>query len=98
MNTQNTLKIYEKKSGYQFFFIRKELHLLFDGLSTFSLVCSDGKHYEDLEITKTGKIQRYFIFANDFFKEHPLLKNTTKSLSKLTSTKGLYKSQSSSFI
>ena len=74
MSDTNTLKIYEKKSGYQFFFIRKDLHPIFEGLSTFSLVCSDGKHYENLEITKSGKVQRYFIFANDFFKKHPLLK------------------------
>ena len=73
MNTQNALIIYEKKNGYRFFFIRKELQPLFDGLSTFSLVCSDGKHYEDLEISKSGKVLRYFIYANEFFKEHPKL-------------------------
>ena len=91
MNTQNTLKIYEKKNGYQFFFIRKELHSMFDGLRTFSLVCSDGKHYEDLEISKSGTILRYFIFANDFFKEHPLLKKHAEIPFSVDKAKGIVK-------
>ena len=89
MNTQNTLKIYEKKNGYQFFFIRKELQPMFDGLSTFSMVCSDGKHYKDLEITKSGKIQRYFIFANDFFKEHPMLQKHAEIPFSVDKAKGI---------
>ena len=89
MNAQNTLKIYEKKNGYQFFFIRKDLQPLFDSLSTFSLVCSDGKHYEDLEITKSGKVQRYFIFANDFFKEHPMLQKHAEIPFSVDKAKGI---------
>lgn len=85
----NTLKIYEKKNGYQFFFIRKELQPMFDGLSTFSMVCSDGKHYKDLEITKSGKIQRYFIFANDFFKEHSMLQKHAEIPFSVEKAKGI---------
>lgn len=73
MGRQNTLKIYEKKNGYRFFFIRKELQPLFDDIGTFSLICSDGTQYSHLEICKTGKDLRYFIYANEFFKKHPLL-------------------------
>ena len=69
----NTLKIYEKKSGYRFFFIKKELQPLFEDLGTFSLNCSDGTHYSNLEVCKSGKVLRYFIFANEFFKDHPKL-------------------------
>lgn len=74
MSTKNTLKIYEKKNGYRFFFIRKDLEPLFDNLGTFSLICSDGTHYSHLEVCKTCKILRYFIYANEFFKEHPQLR------------------------
>lgn len=73
MNTKNTLKIYEKKNGYRFFFIRKDLQPLFDNLGTFSLICSDGTHYSHLEVCKSGKVLRYFIYANEFFNEHPKL-------------------------
>lgn len=73
MNTKNTLKIYEKKNGYRFFFIRKDLQPLFDNLGTFSLICSDGTLYSHLEVCKSGKVLRYFIYANEFFKEHPKL-------------------------
>lgn len=73
MGRQNTLKIYEKKNGYRFFFIRKELQPLFDDIGTFSLICSDGTHYRDLEVCKSGKVLRYFIFANELFKDHPKL-------------------------
>ena len=73
MNTKNTLKIYEKKSGYQFFFIRKELQPLVDNLGVFTLFCSDGTHYSNLNVTKSGKVQRYFVFASEFFNEHPRL-------------------------
>lgn len=78
MNTQNTLKIYERitknsKSSYRFFFIRKELQPLFDNLGVFTLICSDGTHYSNLNVTKSGKVQRYFIFASEFFNEHPRL-------------------------
>ena len=64
---------------------------MFDGLSTFSMVCSDGKHYKDLEITKSGKIQRYFIFANDFFKEHPMLKKHAEIPFSVDKAKGIVK-------
>lgn len=79
MSTQNTLKIYEKmikggKESYRYFFIRKELQPLFDDLGVFTLSCSDGTHYSNLNVTKSGKIQRYFIFANEFFNGHPRLK------------------------
>ena len=78
MITTNTFKIYEKKiksgkSSYRFFFIRKELHPLFDHLGVFTLICSDGTHYSHLTVTKSGKVERYFIFANEFFNEHPRL-------------------------
>ncbi len=78
MSMQNTLKIYEKKiksgkSSYRFFFIRKELQPLFDNLGVFTLICSDGTHYSNLNVTKSGKVQRYFIFASEFFNEHPRL-------------------------
>ena len=72
MNGTKTLKIYEKKDGYQFFFVRKELHPWFEGLGVFTLSCSDGTHYEDLEISRTPD-GRCFIFANEFFMEHPTL-------------------------
>jgi len=78
MSTTNTMKIYEKKiksdkSSYRFFFIRKELQPLFDNLGVFTLICSDGTHYSNLNVTKSGKVQRYFIFASEFFYEHPRL-------------------------
>ena len=78
MNTQNTLKIYERitknsKSSYRFFFVKKELQPLFDNLGVFTLICSDGTHYSNLNVTKSGKVERYFIFANEFFNEHPRL-------------------------
>lgn len=78
MSTTNTFKIYEKKiksgkSSYRFFFIRKELQPLFDNLGVFTLICSDGTHYSNLNVTKSGKVQRYFIFASEFFNEHPRL-------------------------
>ena len=78
MSNTNTLKIYERitknsKSSYRFFFIRKELQPLFDNLGVFTLICSDGTHYSNLKVTKSGKIQRYFIFASEFFNEHPRL-------------------------
>ena len=73
MSMQNTLKIYEKKSGYRFFFIRKELQPMFDNLGAFTLRSSDGTHYSNLNVTKSGKVQRYFIFASEFFNEHPIL-------------------------
>ena len=78
MSNTNTLKIYERitknsKSSYLFFFIRKELQPLFDNLGVFTLICSDGTHYSNLNVTKSGKVQRYFIFASEFFNEHPRL-------------------------
>ena len=78
MSNTNTMKIYEKKiksgkSSYRFFFIRKELQPLFDDLGVFTLICSDGTHYSNLNVTKSGKVQRYFIFASEFFNEHPRL-------------------------
>ena len=78
MSNTNTLKIYERitknsKSSYRFFFIRKELQPLFDNLGVFTLICSDGTHYRNLNVTKSGKVERYFIFANEFFNEHPRL-------------------------
>ena len=78
MSNTNTLKIYERitknsKSSYRFFFIRKELQPLFDNLGVFTLICSDGTHYSNLIVTKSGKVERYFIFANEFFNEHPRL-------------------------
>ena len=78
MSNTNTLKIYERitknsKSSYRFFFIRKELQPLFDNLGVFTLICSDGTHYSHLTVTKSGKAERYFIFANEFFNEHPRL-------------------------
>ena len=74
----NTLTVYQKKLGYQYFFIKKEHQPLFESLDTFALVCSDGTHYENLIIRKSGKHLRYFMFANDFFKEHPLLQKSQK--------------------
>lgn len=76
MSNTNTLKIYERitknsKSSYRFFFIRKELQPLFDNLGVFTLICSDGTHYSNLNVTKSGKVQRCFIFASEFFNEHP---------------------------
>lgn len=78
MSNTNTLKIYERitknsKSSYRFFFIKKELQPLFDNLGVFTLICSDGTHYSHLTVTKSGKVERYFIFANEFFNEHPRL-------------------------
>ena len=79
MSETNTLKIYEKKikggkESYRYFFIRKELQPLFDTLGVFTLNCSDGTHYSNLVVTKSGKVQRYFIFASEFFNEHPRIK------------------------
>lgn len=91
MNMQNTLKIYEKKSGYRFFFIRKELQPMFDNLGAFTLRCSDGTHYSNLNVTESGKVQRYFIFANVFFKEHPLLKKHDGIPFVVDKTKGIVK-------
>ena len=91
MNMQNTLKIYEKKSGYRFFFIRKDLQPMFDNLGAFSLRCSDGTHYSNLNVTESGKVQRYFIFANDFFKEHPLLKKHDEIPFAVDKAKGIVK-------
>ncbi len=78
MSNTNTLKIYERitknsKSSYRFFFVKKELQPLFDNLGVFTLICSDGTHYSNLNVTKSGKVERYFIFANEFFNEHPRL-------------------------
>ena len=78
MSNTNTLKIYERitknsKSSYRFFFVKKELQSLFDNLGVFTLICSDGTHYSNLNVTKSGKVERYFIFANEFFNEHPRL-------------------------
>ena len=78
MKAQNTLKIYERitkksKSSYRYFFIRKDLHSMFDNLGIFSLTCSDGTHYENLNVhtSKTG--YRHFIYASEFFNDHPQL-------------------------
>jgi hypothetical protein len=89
MNTKNTLKIYEKKSGYQFFFIRKELQPLFDNLGVFTLICSDGTHYSNLNVTKSGKVQRYFIFASEFFNEHPRLQKHAEIPFSVDNAKGI---------
>lgn len=73
MNNSNTLKIYERKSdGYKYFFIRKQLQYLFDDHQAFTLSCSDGTNYEDMEIKKTDD-ERCFLYANDFFLNHPVL-------------------------
>lgn len=76
MNTQNTLRIYEKKGKkpYRYFFIRKELQPLFDNLGRFTFICSDGTQYGNLEVCISGEKQNYFIFVNDFFIEHAKLK------------------------
>lgn len=76
MNTQNTLKIYERnakqsKSSYRYFFIRKDLHSMFDNLGTFSLTCSDGTHYENLHVHTSKAGNRHFIYAAVFFNDHP---------------------------
>ena len=78
MSNTNTLKIYERitknsKSSYRFFFIRKELQPLFGNLGVFTLICSDDTHYSNLNVTKSGKVHRYFIFASEFFNEHSRL-------------------------
>lgn len=78
MNGINTLKIYEKvikggKESYRYFFIKKDFQPLFDNLGEFTLTCSDGTRYSNLNVTKSGKVQRYFIFASEFFNEHPRL-------------------------
>ena len=78
MNGINTLKIYEKvikegKESYRYFFIKKDFQPLFDNLGEFTLICSDGTRYSNLTVTKSGKVERYFIFANEFFNEHPRL-------------------------
>ena len=73
MNNSNTLKIYERKSdGYKYFFIRKQLQNLFNDHQAFTLSCSDGTNYEDMEIKKTDD-ERCFLYANDFFLNHPVL-------------------------
>ena len=73
MSNSNTLKIYERKSdGYKYFFIRKKLQSLFDDHQAFTLSCSDGTNYEDMEIKKTDD-ERCFLYANDFFLNHPVL-------------------------
>ena len=89
MSMQNTLKIYEKKSGYRFFFIRKELQPLFDNLGVFTLICSDGTHYSNLNVTKSGKVQRYFIFASEFFNEHPRLQKHAEIPFSVDKAKGI---------
>lgn len=79
MNGINTLKIYEKvikggKESYRYFFIKKDFQPLFDNLGEFTLICSDGTQYANLEVCISGNVQkRYFIFVNDFFIEHPKL-------------------------
>ena len=73
MSNSNTLKIYERKSdGYKYFFVRKKLQSLFDDHQAFTLSCSDGTYYEDMEIKKTDD-DRCFLYANDFFLNHPVL-------------------------
>ena len=96
MSTTNTFKIYEKKiksgkSSYRFFFIRKELQPLFDNLGVFTLICSDGTHYSNLNVTKSGKVERYFIFANEFFNEHPRLQKHDEIPFVIESDKGVVK-------
>ena len=94
MSTTNTFKIYEKKinsgkSSYRFFFIRKELQPLFDNLGVFTLICSDGTHYSNLNVTKSGKVQRYFIFASEFFNEHPILQKHAEIPFSVDNAKGI---------
>ena len=96
MNSENTLKIYEKmikggKESYRFFFIRKELQPLFDNLGVFTLICSDGTHYSHLTVTKSRKVERYFIFANEFFNEHPRLQKHDEIPFVIESDKGVVK-------
>ena len=96
MSTINTFKIYEKKiksgkSSYRFFFIRKELQPLFDNLGVFTLICSDGTHYSNLNVTKSGKVQRYFIFASEFFNEHPRLQKHAEIPFAVDKVKGIVK-------
>lgn len=96
MSTTNTFKIYEKKiksgkSSYRFFFIRKELQPLFDNLGVFTLTCSDGTHYSNLNVTKSGKVQRYFIFASEFFNEHPRLQKHDEIPFSVDYAKGIVK-------
>lgn len=96
MSNTNTLKIYERitknsKSSYRFFFIRKELQPLFDNLGVFTLTCSDGTRYSNLNVTKSGKVQRYFIFASEFFNEHPILQKHDEIPFSVDYAKGIVK-------
>ena len=71
------LTIYRKSikqhnEHYAYFFIQKELQNDFIHLKTFTLECDDGKNYSNVNISISGnyKNPRYFIFINEFFKDH----------------------------
>lgn len=96
MNGINTLKIYEKvikggKESYRYFFIKKDFQPLFDNLGEFTLICSDGTRYSNLNVTKSGKVQRYFIFASEFFNEHPILQKHDEIPFSVDKAKGIVK-------
>lgn len=79
---EEKLTIYRKrikKSNeiYAYFFIPKAHQEDFASLSSFTLECCDGTKYNNLKINKSGNYKdlRFFIFANDFFKDHKRLTN-----------------------
>lgn len=65
-----TLRVYEKNTGNKYFFIRKELQGLFDGLETFTIVCGH-KRYPNKKITlkSNGGSVSYFIFVHELFND-----------------------------
>lgn len=74
---ERKLTIYRKslkqpQEHYAYFFIQKELQNDFSRLKTFTLECDDGKKYSNVNISISGnyKNPRYFIFINEFFKDH----------------------------
>ena len=74
---EKKLTIYRKdikryKERYAYFFIQNELQNDFAHLKTFTLECDDGKKYPNVSISISGnyKNPRYFIFVNEFFKDH----------------------------
>ena len=82
---ERKLTIYRKdikryKERYAYFFIKNELQNDFAHLKVFTLECDDGKKYPNVSITISGnyKNPRYFIFINEFFKDHSELTSSDR--------------------
>lgn len=84
-NRQQTLKVYEKKTGNKYFFIRKALQPLFSNLNEFTIICGS-KRYSNRKITlknNGGNNVSYFIFAHEVFDDYDIIKKNDEVIFKI---------------